>query len=129
MANCAMILFCFLFTRLPTVSTRLYTLLPSTTLFRPTLYVGRGAICGNPFIGETADAVAAYRAWLAGNCQVSVGPDQPIKRPAFIPALETPERIKAVLPQLRGRRLACWCALDQPCHADVLIELANRQSA
>lgn len=26
---------------------------------------------------------------------------------------------------LRGKNLACWCALDQPCHADVLMELAN----
>lgn len=28
--------------------------------------------------------------------------------------------------ELRGRNLACWCALDQPCHADILLELANR---
>lgn len=27
---------------------------------------------------------------------------------------------------LRGRNLACWCALDAPCHADVLLEMANR---
>jgi len=26
---------------------------------------------------------------------------------------------------LRGKDLACWCPLDQPCHADVLLELAN----
>ena len=26
---------------------------------------------------------------------------------------------------LRGKNLACWCALDQPCHADVLLEIAN----
>ena len=26
---------------------------------------------------------------------------------------------------LRGRDLACWCPLDQPCHADLLLELAN----
>jgi len=26
---------------------------------------------------------------------------------------------------LRGKNLACWCALDQPCHADVLLEMAN----
>ena len=26
---------------------------------------------------------------------------------------------------LRGRDLACWCPLDQPCHADVLLSLAN----
>lgn len=29
------------------------------------------------------------------------------------------------LEQLHGRDLACWCPLDQPCHADVLLELAN----
>jgi hypothetical protein len=26
---------------------------------------------------------------------------------------------------LRGKNLACWCPLDQPCHADVLLEMAN----
>jgi hypothetical protein len=26
---------------------------------------------------------------------------------------------------LSGKNLACWCPLDQPCHADVLLELAN----
>jgi hypothetical protein len=26
---------------------------------------------------------------------------------------------------LRGKNLACWCGLDDPCHADVLLELAN----
>ena len=26
---------------------------------------------------------------------------------------------------LRARDLACWCGLDEPCHADVLLELAN----
>lgn len=30
------------------------------------------------------------------------------------------------LAPLRGKNLACWCALDQPCHADVLLEMANR---
>ena len=27
--------------------------------------------------------------------------------------------------ELRGRDLACWCPPDRPCHADVLLELAN----
>ncbi len=27
--------------------------------------------------------------------------------------------------ELRGKHLACWCKLDQPCHADVLLEIAN----
>ncbi len=29
------------------------------------------------------------------------------------------------LDALRGKNLACWCRLDQPCHADVLLEIAN----
>lgn len=27
--------------------------------------------------------------------------------------------------ELRGKDLACWCPLSSPCHADVLLELAN----
>ena len=26
---------------------------------------------------------------------------------------------------LHDKDLACWCALDQPCHADVLLWIAN----
>jgi len=33
----------------------------------------------------------------------------------------------APLERLRGKNLACWCPLDQPCHADVLLEFANRE--
>ena len=34
------------------------------------------------------------------------------------------ERARAAL---RGKNLACWCPLDQPCHADVLLEMANAE--
>jgi hypothetical protein len=27
--------------------------------------------------------------------------------------------------RLGGKNLACWCPLNQPCHADALLELAN----
>jgi hypothetical protein len=30
---------------------------------------------------------------------------------------------------LRGLNLACWCPLDRPCNADVLLELANSAAA
>ena len=29
--------------------------------------------------------------------------------------------------ELAGHDLACWCPLDRPCHADVLLEIANRE--
>jgi Domain of unknown function (DUF4326) len=32
---------------------------------------------------------------------------------------------KELMEALRGKDLACWCPLDQPCHADVLLEIAN----
>jgi hypothetical protein len=34
----------------------------------------------------------------------------------------------AIRTELAGRDLACWCPLDQPCHADVLLELANPEA-
>jgi len=30
------------------------------------------------------------------------------------------------LDELRGKNLACWCKKGKPCHADVLLEFANR---
>ena len=92
--------------------------LPAVNVARPTKW-------GNPFVGDATAAVEAYRQWLTGRCQVSVGPDQPIRRMAFIPGYELPKRIAASLPSLAGKNLACWCRPGEPCHADVLLELAN----
>jgi hypothetical protein len=30
---------------------------------------------------------------------------------------------------LKGKNLACWCKLDEPCHADFLLRLANSRAA
>lgn len=40
-------------------------------------------------------------------------------------AAPVPPTIDQIQEELRGKNLACWCPLDQPCHADVLLELAN----
>lgn len=29
------------------------------------------------------------------------------------------------LKPIQGKDLACWCPLDQPCHVDILLKLAN----
>jgi Domain of unknown function (DUF4326) len=36
-----------------------------------------------------------------------------------------PELVEAARHELAGRDLACWCPLDLPCHADVLLDVAN----
>jgi hypothetical protein len=33
--------------------------------------------------------------------------------------------LREALDALRGHDLVCWCPLDQPCHADVLLDMAN----
>ena len=38
------------------------------------------------------------------------------------PRVPTPDYIRQ---ELADKDLACWCPLDQPCHADVLLEIAK----
>lgn len=41
---------------------------------------------------------------------------------------EMPEFAKAAFRQeLRGKNLACWCKPGEPCHGDVLLEIANAE--
>lgn len=40
-----------------------------------------------------------------------------------------PQAYSEWLAPLRGKNLACWCKPGQPCHADVLLRLANEASA
>lgn len=78
--------------------------------------VCRPTIFGNPYTIEDMgrhDAVEAYRRWVTGPLW-----DDPYMR-------EEQLKLRASIPGLRGKDLACWCRLDRACHADVLLELAN----
>jgi hypothetical protein len=50
---------------------------------------------------DAAEAVAMFRLYL----------------------LARPDLVAAARRELRGRTLACWCRPDDPCHADVLLDL------
>lgn len=74
---------------------------------------------------DAAHAVTCYRTWLAGDPLLPAGLTA---RGVAVYRSQLGERrahILSRLPELRGRPLACWCALDAPCHADVLLEMAN----
>lgn len=97
-----------------------------------TVYVGRPTRWGNPFRVAAADkserAIAAYRAllmldykwfrehagysWMAGAVMTW--------------SLKTHVDVVRLLEPLRGKDLACWCKEGAPCHADILLELANQ---
>ena len=80
-----------------------------------TVKVDRTTRWGNPFrAGQwrdytAADAVRHFEQWMRGDMSMSsVG--------------EPPD-----LAGLRGKNLACWCTPGEPCHADVLLKMANAE--
>lgn len=84
------------------------------------VYVGRGSRWGNPFRWESPSAIAALeRGGIAPAYIVESRAD------AVLMFRRHARFLNADLAELRGKDLACWCALDQPCHADVLLEWAN----
>lgn len=63
-----------------------------------------------------AECVRTFRAWLR-NPEYEWSYGAPIAR-----------RIMAEVHELAGHDLACWCPLDQRCHGDELLALANPES-
>lgn len=109
-----------------------------------TVYVGRPTLFGNPWRVDSKGQPwvshalsdrrgdcklpkmrmtrfgmqARYRAWLDGSLERW-------DYVAMIPCQVWRQMVLNSLHELRGKNLACWCPLDQACHADVLLELAN----
>jgi Domain of unknown function (DUF4326) len=55
------------------------------------------------------------------------GQDSAVRLFRWLVALPQLEAYRqAVRDHLRGKDLGCWCPLDHPCHADVLLEIANQ---
>jgi hypothetical protein len=80
-----------------------------------TRYVGRGSHWGNPHpVNEACEACGGV---LHSPVQAVV---------LFREHLAQHPELLARVGELAGQNLACWCKPTQPCHADVLIDLANR---
>lgn len=74
------------------------------------IYVGRPSRWGNPFLlgfNDREDSIKAYEGWL--RIQIA--------------------RCPHFLEPLKGKDLACWCPLEKPCHADVLLEVLKGMEA
>ena len=77
--------------------------LPAARVSRPGKW-GNPLVVGTPGLPNAAEAVKRFRLELL--LRLSKDPD--------------------LLEPLRKKNLACWCQLGEPCHADVLLDLANR---
>ena len=66
-----------------------------------------------------ARCVEAFRVWISTKHwrENWTGEESRIARQAILDAL----------PELRGKNLACFCKPGTPCHADVLLSLANAE--
>ena len=75
------------------------------------VYIGRPSIWGNPFEigkdGNRTEVIKKYEQWL----------------------LHSPEaaNLRGMLPELKNKTLACWCA-PKACHGDVLVRILDNMS-
>ena len=80
-----------------------------------TVKVDRTTRWGNPFTptecGSVAAAVAQHGRWMRGEIAAPGGGEPP--------------DAAAISAVLAGRNLACWCPQPGPCHADLLLQIAN----
>ena len=94
------------------------------------VYVGRPTKWGNPFvIGSNLPAVFVHDGvvvlwWTPRSDSAPTEARREAVR-LFREWAYGPGSGWEMLSELRGKDLACWCPLDQPCHADVLLEWAN----
>jgi hypothetical protein len=91
-----------------------------------TVKVCRPGKWGNPFmvsdvidfyIGDKslaqADCVDSHKRWIMEGTNHSSD--------------DAPPSIEEIRSQLRGKNLACWCKQGTPCHADILLKIANEE--
>lgn len=87
------------------------------------VYVGRPGKFGNPYKkSETSCIDGSVFNFECALWIIVMGGGRKIPSDRY----EHMKRIVDSLEELRGKDLACWCRLDEPCHADVLLEMANR---
>lgn len=92
-----------------------------------TVYVGRPSRWGNwfPFYEWIQDGGDLYSAREKVRDLFEDNLEEMIESGDCLPVNGEDLTIEEWLAPLRGKDLACWCPLDHPCHADVLLRLAN----
>ena len=79
------------------------------------IYVGRPSKWGNPY---------RVQAGMQGNLKYAAHRTAVRLYQEYLQ--EHPDIVKAAKKELRGKDLVCWCS-PLPCHADILLELANQE--
>lgn len=93
------------------------------------VYVGRPGRWGNPLVVDGRRITTVQGGELWGGFPTERAAAEHAVR-AFRWQIENHPNVAGfdagdIRAELAGCDLACWCPLDQPCHADVLLEIAN----
>lgn len=107
---------------------------------RKPVYVGRPTLYGNPFqVARVAGGLWVVFVDAAngvtGREVATVSSEREARQTAvdeFRAMLRTPggaEQAEFFAQRLHGRDLMCWCPIGMPCHADVLLSIANQPIA
>lgn len=81
-----------------------------------TVCVDRSTRYGNPF------EIITYL-MISDKCQIATRED--VVRLFDFNINRDKELCAKIKKELKGKNLACWCALDKICHADILLKIAN----
>lgn len=98
----------------------------------PAVNCARPGRWGNPYvIGHPVDRRQGQRwGWIFKQPNSFFCHDADAAVRQFAASIGLDEAARAeVRARLGGHNLACWCAADAPCHADVLLHLANSTEA
>ncbi len=95
------------------------------------VYVGRPTRWGNPFkVGDACTESVYVSALIDGVPLARSGVVEDAAHAVtlfqFWLFVKVPFTAAELQAGLEGRDLACWCRVGQPCHADVLLEIANQ---
>ena len=88
------------------------------------VYVGRPSKWGNPFAAGEPVSIIYYQIHHVAVIKTAAEAVDLFRKELMRSLLKSDDSVD-VLIELRGKDLACWCALDKPCHADILLKLAN----
>lgn len=97
----------------------------------PAAKVDRSTMFGNPFPVDVYGAVKAvdlFDRWSHGRMSM-LELSQLSRRDRYsdrgVSLVTVLQWMREDLGRIRGKNLACWCALGARCHRDVLLEVAN----
>jgi hypothetical protein len=95
-----------------------------------TVYVGRGSKWGNPYRikGRILLVQRFYQPeWVPyDTIERDDIKEFAVKKYEGFIRCNSKRKGRYNLDELRGKNLACWCKPGDPCHADVLLKLANQ---